>query len=204
MASLRLRVTNGPYRGKTFSLKPGLKIGRSKGEIVIPDGKISILHAFIRANGKDLFLQDNGSKNGIFAYGQKLIQLPLKIDTVFTLGLTNFIVEPDDIEIEEISKSSAASLHMNPGPNNPVTKQDAFDDGLGELDFTKYSEGAESKPEPSQASESVFELPPEAPSPAPQKIEVLAVVPEAESETKAPIEKPAESLEPAEPGPPVT
>ena len=84
-----IRVLEGPIPRQIFKISPGMRLGRSKGEIILPDSKISSIHAQIEADNRGLlFLVDKDSSNGIKIDGEKVRRLALAHGVKFTLGKT--------------------------------------------------------------------------------------------------------------------
>jgi DNA-binding response OmpR family regulator len=69
-----LLMLEGPRPGKRVLVdEPELTIGRGEEcALVIPDRQVSRIHARIRQEGDEYFLEDLGSKNGTFVNGQEL------------------------------------------------------------------------------------------------------------------------------------
>lgn len=68
-----LNVTEGPGEGKNFEFTSGeVIIGRSKGELQLPDKKISSQHCRITIEGNNCYIEDMGSTNGTFLSGKKV------------------------------------------------------------------------------------------------------------------------------------
>lgn len=96
-----IRILEGPIPRQIFKITPGMRLGRSKGEIILPDSKISSLHAQIEADNRGLlFLVDKGSSNGIKVEGSKVKRLALAHGVKFTLGKTLFEVVHEGTEDE--------------------------------------------------------------------------------------------------------
>ena len=90
MSKFILRALSGPLKGKAFPLRKRLRIGRSKGEILLRDRLVSDLHAEIVFSGKKFVITDCGSKNKIFIEGKRLEKASLQIGSRFKIGLTEF------------------------------------------------------------------------------------------------------------------
>ena len=88
-----LEIVEGPNRGSQHRLKRGFKIGRTQGDIQIPDPKISSVHAEIKQS-KDgtLVIQDLASSNGIRLNGRKVDFINLVPGAVFSIGKTVVLV----------------------------------------------------------------------------------------------------------------
>lgn len=75
--ALRLRLTvlktpgQPPAREVTIDKFPYV-IGRTEGDFILPDGKVSGKHARITVSGNQFFIEDLASKNHIFVMGEKL------------------------------------------------------------------------------------------------------------------------------------
>ncbi|MGE0633582.1 MAG: FHA domain-containing protein, partial [Pseudobdellovibrionaceae bacterium] len=97
---LFFEIIEGPSQGKKCRITPGLQIGRSKGDFLVNDPKISSLHAQVEQDAKgNLLLVDTGSSNGIVINQQKVRQIKIMRGVVFRLGKTAFkIVESDTFD----------------------------------------------------------------------------------------------------------
>lgn len=67
-----LWIKNGRRRGKTYTIKDGDKVGRTKGEIILDDPKVSNPHARFRLEDDVFTLWDFGSKNGTHVNGERI------------------------------------------------------------------------------------------------------------------------------------
>lgn len=90
---LFLEITKGPGEGQKFRILPGTRIGRTTGEILIQDSRVSALHAQVEEdeNGQ-LFLVDRGSANGIRVAEKKISRVAMMPGVVFRIGLSFFKV----------------------------------------------------------------------------------------------------------------
>jgi hypothetical protein len=69
----------------------GFRLGRSEGEIIIPDAKISSLHAEVHKDPKgNLILVDLGSSNGLYLDGARVKRISLMPGVKFRAGKTIF------------------------------------------------------------------------------------------------------------------
>ncbi len=90
---LFLRIKSGKRQGDEFHLRDGMKIGRKNADIMLPDPKVSSLHAIVEKKGKSRWrLLDQGSRNKIQANDKDLQELYLKPGQEFQLGATVFEV----------------------------------------------------------------------------------------------------------------
>ena len=67
-----LWVKNGRRRGKTYTIKDGDKVGRTQGDIVLDDPKVSNPHARFRFENDIFTLWDFGAKNGTQVNGARI------------------------------------------------------------------------------------------------------------------------------------
>jgi RNase P/RNase MRP subunit p29 len=84
-----LDSTDPSVLGKSIELKPGLIIGRAKGNLIIEDDRISTVHAEIQVNNQgEFFLVDKDSRNGIKVQGKRITKLLLSPGVIFQIGNT--------------------------------------------------------------------------------------------------------------------
>ena len=88
--ALYLEISDGPSSGQRYRLSSGLKIGRSKADILINDPKISSTHAQVEKdkNGQ-LVLIDRESANGLVIGNTRVKKVILLQGVRFKLGNTN-------------------------------------------------------------------------------------------------------------------
>ncbi len=101
---IQLTLTTGPDRGRVFKVFPlqEVIIGRSHTAGICIDGKgVSRQHAKIDFAVAPPVLSDLGSKNGIVVDGQRVEQLELGHDTVFSIGSCEFKCETMEVAHEE-------------------------------------------------------------------------------------------------------
>lgn len=114
--ALYLEVIEGPNSGAKFSIKEGTRIGRSKGEILIKDPKVSSLHAQVELTPQgQLVLVDKDSSNGLRVNNQKVRRIALMPGVRFGVGKTLFRV----IEISQVDRSSGDSEIISRNPDKP-------------------------------------------------------------------------------------
>ncbi len=100
--ALFLEITDGPQKGTRFHVFNGVKIGRSVGEIVLDDPKVSALHAQFEVDARGaLSLVDRGSANGLHISGQSVQRIRMLPGVRFRVGKTHFLVIKDDSIIDE-------------------------------------------------------------------------------------------------------
>ncbi len=100
--ALFLEITEGPQKGTRFRASAGIKIGRTTGEILLDDPKVSTLHAQFEVDAKGaLSLVDRGSSNGLHISGQSVQRIRMLPGVRFRVGRTHFLVIKDDSVIDE-------------------------------------------------------------------------------------------------------
>lgn len=87
----KLECTEGPLRGKVFSVGGGTFIGRDpkRAQIVIQDTEVSGQHVWVGVRGDKVIARDCGSTNGTFLngnMGQRITEVTLSEGDVLTLG----------------------------------------------------------------------------------------------------------------------
>ena len=65
-------VKDGHRRGHIYRIKDGARIGRSEGDVVLDDPKVSNPHAKVTVEDDKFVLWDFGSRNGSFVNGEKI------------------------------------------------------------------------------------------------------------------------------------
>ena len=110
MSQFMLKALSGPVQGKTFRIKNGLRIGRTKGDVLLEDPSVSSLHAEINIypNGK-MMLSDKDSKNRILINEKTVIKSVLEKGSKFTIGKTEFevvfMMTAEEILVQFMKKS---------------------------------------------------------------------------------------------------
>jgi hypothetical protein len=97
-----IEVIAGNDEGLKFRAEAGIQLGRSRGQIILSDPKISGRHAEIQIDAKgQLILVDLDSSNGILINGQNVKKIALLPGVVFEIGRTQLKVvqmNEDDAE----------------------------------------------------------------------------------------------------------
>lgn len=88
-----LRVTSGPLEGKIFQIEENIILGRSTGNILLKDPKVSNPHAQIHKSNDQYILKDLSSKRGIYYQDGTVAHLILQPGVAFQLGSTIFQVD---------------------------------------------------------------------------------------------------------------
>jgi pSer/pThr/pTyr-binding forkhead associated (FHA) protein len=87
-----LLATEGPFKGESFPIaKPRVMIGRTEGDIVIGDPKVSRNHCVVEVHGSYALLVDLDSANGTFIDGKKTATAELRHLTEFRIGGTTLM-----------------------------------------------------------------------------------------------------------------
>ena len=110
-----LRVTSGPLEGKIFQIEENIILGRSKGNILLEDPKISNPHAQIHKSNNQYILKDLNSRKGIHYQDKTVSFIILQPGVSFQLGATTLQVDddnPSDLfqDSQEKDLSSSASF----------------------------------------------------------------------------------------------
>ena len=88
-----LEILDGPKGGVRFRLQEGMRIGRTTGEILLEDAKVSSMHAKVEKGARGgLVLVDQGSSNGLRINGQKVKRVAMLPGVIFLVGKTTFKV----------------------------------------------------------------------------------------------------------------
>ncbi|MFZ4403722.1 MAG: FHA domain-containing protein [Pseudobdellovibrionaceae bacterium] len=123
-----LEIIEGSLKGAKYKVEPGTIIGRSSGDIRIPDTKASARHAIIQEDEKgQLVVMDLDSSNGIIVNMRRVKKVTLIPGVSFKIGLHVFRVPQaheqllDDSNIiltwrnllsEELKKVSAENIDV--------------------------------------------------------------------------------------------
>ena len=97
-----IEVIEGEGLGSRFRVIEGLTIGRTQGDILLKDSKISAKHAYIEFDiiKKQFVLMDNSSSNGIYINQHRVKKVSLIHGVTFQLGKIGFkVVHVKDEEI---------------------------------------------------------------------------------------------------------
>lgn len=91
--ALAFEILNGEAQGKKFLIEKGIRLGRTQGNLLIPDEKASSLHAEVQLDNKDqLILVDLQSSNGLTIQGKKVKKVSLLVGVKFFIGTTEIQV----------------------------------------------------------------------------------------------------------------
>lgn len=89
-----IEIIEGEGLGSRFRVIEGLTIGRTQGDIILKDSKISAKHAYIDFDliKKQFVLMDNNSSNGIYISQHRVKKVSLIHGVTFQLGKIGFKV----------------------------------------------------------------------------------------------------------------
>lgn len=103
--ALYIEIIEGFGVGERYKLREGLRLGRTVGEILIRDPKVSSSHAQIESDsGGQLWLVDRESSNGIRLKGERVLRVALLPGVLFQVGKTHVqVIEVAQAEVQEES-----------------------------------------------------------------------------------------------------
>jgi pSer/pThr/pTyr-binding forkhead associated (FHA) protein len=124
--ALHLEVIAGALKGSRFKLAEGMQLGRSKGEIQIPDPKISGLHALVEKDSRGkLILVDQNSSNGLLINEIRVKRVALLPGVRFQAGKTLFkVVDYEDHKLAASAPQSWRELLMDEIPRLKLKNKD--------------------------------------------------------------------------------
>ena len=121
-----LVVTKGPIEGARYPIEAdGLTIGRDEDcSVVLDDSNVSRFHARLVFHNAAIWVQDAGSRNGVFLNGKRVVRHK-------QLGLGDELVIGDhaftlDLEVNEAPPSLTGSLVNVPVPETPARRNQAM------------------------------------------------------------------------------
>jgi len=93
-ADVVLTVTEGPEKGKTFTLlEPRLVIGRTGADLALSDPEVSRHHCLLEVRDRSLNLKDLDSTNGTFFGEERVRAAVLQDGSSFRLGTTTIMIK---------------------------------------------------------------------------------------------------------------
>jgi len=98
-----LTVTGGLREGESFPItKQGIRIGRESGnELWLDDGEVSRQHARVIMHNGAVWVQDAGSRNGVFVNGNRVPgSVQVSVGSVITIGSHSFEVRQPELAVE--------------------------------------------------------------------------------------------------------
>ena len=104
-SSMILRITSGLLEGKVFPVEENAVLGRSKGNILLEDPKISNPHAQIYKSDNQYILKNLSSKRGIRYRDKTVSFIILQPGVVFQLGSTTFQVD-ENVPLSQVTGTS--------------------------------------------------------------------------------------------------
>lgn len=145
--SIELEVIEGANLGQKFRVFPGSRIGRTEGDILINDVKVSGLHAQVdKDQSGELVLVDKKSSNGLKLGGVKVPKVHLLPGVIFQAGRTFFRV--NRIEADKGNGPRAQADELTPAGDQPL--EDAQLDWRKHLEFWVPQMATENPPEAGQ------------------------------------------------------
>ena len=108
-----LWVKEGPRRGRFYPVRHGTVIGRSEGDLILDDSKVSSSHAKFTIEGEQVFLWDFGSSNGTYVNGKQIRKATrLEENDIVKIGETVFVVKL--LESRPKRKTTSATKRRSP------------------------------------------------------------------------------------------
>jgi putative nucleotidyltransferase with HDIG domain len=110
-SAFKLTCQNGPAKGTVLDITGHQTVGRDVScAIVLEDPKVSRVHGFFTIVGEDLHYKDNGSTNGSFLNGERVIETVVQHGDVLKIGSSEFaLLEDEDFRtINIVSNSDSA------------------------------------------------------------------------------------------------
>lgn len=105
-----LEILDGSKAGQKCRLWEGARIGRTSGELVLDDSKVSSIHAEVKKDAKgNLILVDQNSANGIKINGRTVKRVAMLPGVVFLVGRISLRV----VELLDEAPPAQASEEMN-------------------------------------------------------------------------------------------
>lgn len=112
-----LEVVAGSLLGQRYKIWEGIRIGRSQGDVLINDAKISAIHAQVEKDGRgNLVLVDQDSANGLKINGQRVKRIAMLLGVTFQLGRTSF-------RVIEVSKEAPPEIATGPSAKKKNWKE---------------------------------------------------------------------------------
>ncbi|MFH1531813.1 MAG: ATP-binding protein [Pseudomonadota bacterium] len=129
---LKLVIKTGAKAGKTVSLEGNARLGRSQeNELFLPDPQISRVHAEIRADGDDYWIEDAGSYNGTLVNEIRVEKRPLRDGDVIRVGNTELLVS---LPRKNANPNQRLLVTQELSMNTPMLVRSAAEMALPDLD----------------------------------------------------------------------
>ena len=94
--------------------QPLLTIGRTPpADLVLPHKEVSRRHAALKAHGKSILLEDEGSSNGVYVNGHRVSSAALKVGDKLTIG-------PYELEVRSNEDMARPGVQDGSTPTNPA------------------------------------------------------------------------------------
>jgi hypothetical protein len=89
-----LWVMEGPRRGQVHRIKDETVVGRTRGDIILDDPKVSSNHAKFTYEDEKFFVWDFGTRNGTYVNGEKIrAATPLEENDKIKIGDYQFVLK---------------------------------------------------------------------------------------------------------------
>jgi pSer/pThr/pTyr-binding forkhead associated (FHA) protein len=125
LASHKLTVISGPAAGTSVQLDGELVIGRSDGDLTIPDSEISRRHASIRPANGGVVIEDLGSRNGTFVDGRQISEpVTVRTGVRIQLGGTELRLELP-LDTTRVSERPVVAAPPPAAPAEPAAAEPA-------------------------------------------------------------------------------
>jgi pSer/pThr/pTyr-binding forkhead associated (FHA) protein len=90
---LVLRGLSGPTLGRSYPLRDGMRIGRSREcDVFVETREISRQHARLEVSAQGVQVEDLGSTNGTFVNGKRVARAPLQLGDELALDTVRFVL----------------------------------------------------------------------------------------------------------------
>ncbi len=117
-----LVATRGPLSGQRYAVtEAGLTVGRGDiCDVVIPDAGVSRQHARVLLHNAAVWVQDEGSRNGVFVNGKRVVRhRQLSPGAEMLIGEHAFTLElapafPDDPSVIQVTGTDDLSVRRSP------------------------------------------------------------------------------------------
>ena len=90
-------VQEKPVAGDEHPVEDGMTIGRTEGDVLLPDPQVSRRHARIRLDGPKPVIEDLGSTNGTFVNGEQ-------------------VTEPRELDVGDLVRFGTVAWRLKPAP----------------------------------------------------------------------------------------
>lgn len=118
-----LWVKEGRKRGRTYPIQHGTVVGRTKGDLILDDTKVSSMHAKFNMEGDNFVVWDFGSANGTYVNNKKIREATvLEENDLVRIGDTVFVVKLLDPRFKKKATTSSGKATVKKQPATKKTK----------------------------------------------------------------------------------